>query len=297
MPVPKYYKFYVPILEAIDDGEIHLNLEIKAKVAVLLGLSEEDLLERLPSNTQSVFDNRLGWAKARLKKAGLLISPRKASYQITDEGKRVFHSGVEITDQYLAENYPAYAEFIRYNRINRDPAENQVIQPELDTPQEVFVHAFETINNQLADDLMSEIMNQSSVFFENLVVDLMKAMGYGEGFVTRATNDNGIDGIMHEDKLGFNLIYIQAKKWGPDKTINRPDIQTFAGAMMGPPRIEKGLFITTAKFSPGAKAFAEAQHIILIDGKKLTELMIEHEVGVSTQKTYSVKRIDSDYFG
>lgn len=170
MPVPKYYKFYVPILEAIDDGEIHLNLEIKAKVAVLLGLSEEDLLERLPSNTQSVFDNRLGWAKARLKKAGLLISPRKASYQITDEGKRVFHSGVEITDQYLAEHYPAYAEFIRYNRINRDSADNQVIQPELDTPQEVFVHAFETINNQLADDLMSEIMNQSSVFLKILLL-------------------------------------------------------------------------------------------------------------------------------
>ncbi len=149
----------------------------------------------------------------------------------------------------------------------------------------------------MSDDLLSEIMNQSYGFFENLVVDLMQAMGYGKGFVTRASNDNGIDGIIHEDRLGFNLIYIQAKRWDPDTVITRPEIHKFAGAMMGPPKVEKGLFITTAKFSQGAKEFADAQHIILIDGKKLTELMIEHEVGVSTQKTYSVKRIDSDYFG
>ena len=139
-------------------------------------------------------------------------------------------------------------------------------------------------------------MGQSSVFFEQLVVDLMRSMGYGDGFVTKSSGDAGIDGVIHEDKLGFNLIYIQAKRWDPETTIGKPEIQKFAGAMMGPPRIEKGLFITTAKFSQGAKNYADAQHIILVDGRKLTELMIEFDLGVTTQTVYKMKRIDSDYF-
>lgn len=124
----------------------------------------------------------------------------------------------------------------------------------------------------------------------------MKAMGYGDGFVTKTSGDGGIDGIIHEDKLGFNLIYIQAKRWATDTTIGKPEIQKFAGAMMRPPKVDKGLFITTAKFSQGARDFANAQHIILVDGEKLTELMIEYNLGVSAQKTYQIKRIDSDYF-
>ena len=132
--------------------------------------------------------------------------------------------------------------------------------------------------------------------FQKLVVDLMKAMDYGDGFVTKYSGDGGVDGIIHEDKLGFNLIYIQAKRWDPSTTIGKPELQKFAGAMMGPPKIEKGLFITTAKFSQGAKDFANAQHIILVDGQKLTTLMIEYSIGVSVEKTYYIKRIDSDYF-
>ena len=151
-------------------------------------------------------------------------------------------------------------------------------------------------NEELADDLLTEIMSQSAVFFENLVVDLMNSMNYGNGFVTKISGDDGIDGVIHEDKLGFNLIFIQAKRWAPNTTIGKPEIQKFAGAMMGPPKIEKGLFITTAKFSKGAREFADAQHIILVDGRKLTELMIEYNLGVSVQKIYSIKRIDSDYF-
>lgn len=139
-------------------------------------------------------------------------------------------------------------------------------------------------------------MQQTPVFFEQLVVDLMKAMDYGDGFKTKSSGDDGIDGVIHEDKLGFNLIYIQAKRWNPDVTIGKPEIQKFFGAMMGPPRVEKGLFITTAKFSKGAKEYADAQHIILVDGQKLTSLMIEYGLGVSVQKVYKLKRIDSDYF-
>ena len=163
-----------------------------------------------------------------------------------------------------------------------------------ETPQETFDRVYSLINDQLADDLLTAVLEQSPAFFEQLVVDLMKAMDYGDGFVTKYSGDDGIDGIIHEDKLGFNLIYIQAKRWKTDITIGKPELQKFAGAMMGPPKVEKGLFITTAKFSPKAKEYATAQHIILVDGKKLTELMIEYGVGVSTQKAYLIKRIDSD---
>ena len=149
---------------------------------------------------------------------------------------------------------------------------------------------------QVLPPTLDSVKRQSFTNFEHLVVDLMKAMNYGEGFVTKYSGDDGIDGIIHEDKLGFNLIYIQAKRWKSDVTISKPELQKFAGAMMGPPKVEKGLFITTAKFSPKAKDFANAQHIILVDGKRLTELMIEYGVGVSTQKAYLIKRVDSDYF-
>lgn len=153
-----------------------------------------------------------------------------------------------------------------------------------ETPQETFERVYSIINEQLADELLAAIMDQTPTFFEALVVDLMKAMGYGDGFVTKTSGDGGIDGIIHEDKLGFNLIYIQAKRWATDTTIGKPEIQKFAGAMMGPPKVDKGLFITTAKFSQGARDFANAQHIILVDGEKLTELMIEYNLGVSAQK-------------
>ena len=131
-----------------------------------------------------------------------------------------------------------------------------------ETPQETFDRVYSLINDQLADDLLTAVLEQSPAFFEQLVVDLMKAMDYGDGFVTKYSGDDGIDGIIHEDKLGFNLIYIQAKRWKTDITIGKPELQKFAGAMMGPPKVEKGLFITTAKFSPKAKEYATAQHIV-----------------------------------
>lgn len=297
MAIPKYNELYVPFLRALTDGGVHTLKEIKEAVANALQLTEDELSERIQSNKQTVIDNRLGWARTYLKKAGLLISEKKAHFQISEEGKRLLAEGVPITNELLAERYPSFAEFVNDKSSPDTPVTQTAPENETETPQETLERVFQTINHQLSDDLLSEIMSQSYGFFENLVVDLMQAMGYGKGFVTRASNDNGIDGIMNEDRLGFNLIYIQAKRWDPDTVITRPEIHKFAGAMMGPPKVEKGLFITTAKFSQGAKEFADAQHIILVDGQKLTELMIEHEVGVSTQKTYSVKRIDSDYFG
>lgn len=292
MALPKYNELYQPVLSILSDGKVWPIRKVWEKAGELLRISPEDMAMTLPSGGMGVFVNRIGWARTYLKKAGLIDSPKRGFVQITEEGRKALEEGVEITNSYLM-RYPSFAEFQNRTVPQDKPEEVQEVS---ETPQETLDRVYKTINSELAEELLSEIMRQSPGFFETLVVDLMKAMGYGDGFVTKASGDDGIDGIIHEDKLGFNLIYIQAKRWNPSVSIGKPEIQKFAGAMMGPPKIEKGLFITTARFSQGARAYGEAQHIILVDGQKLTELMIEYGLGVTTQKTYLIKRVDSDYF-
>lgn len=300
MAIPKYNELYRLVLLSLQDGGTHSMKEVRDFIISTLHLTEQDLAETLPSNPKSsVFSGRVGWAKTYLLKAQMIDSPQRGHIFITPSGKALLESGISITNTVLAQKCPEFLDFYRRKNSGNDsitlaPDEVQAEVPE--TPQETFDRVYAIINEQLADDLLAEVLNQTPAFFEQLVVDLMKAMNYGEGFVTKYSGDDGIDGIIHEDQLGFNLIYIQAKRWKPDVTIGKPELQKFAGAMMGPPRVEKGLFITTAKFSPKARDFANAQHIILVDGKRLTELMIEYGVGVSTQKAYLIKRVDSDYF-
>ena len=300
MAIPKYNELYRLVLLSLQDGGTHSMKEVRDFIISTLHLPEQDLAETLPSNPKSsVFSGRGGWAKTYLLKAQMIDSPQRGHIFITPSGKALLESGISITNTVLAQKCPEFLDFYRRKNSGSDsitlaPDEVQAEVPE--TPQETFDRVYAIINEQLADDLLAEVLNQTPAFFEQLVVDLMKAMNYGEGFVTKYSGDDGIDGIIHEDQLGFNLIYIQAKRWKPDVTIGKPELQKFAGAMMGPPRVEKGLFITTAKFSPKARDFANAQHIILVDGKRLTELMIEYGVGVSTQKAYLIKRVDSDYF-
>lgn len=298
MALPKYNDLYRVLLTVLQDGQQHSMKDVRNSIAQMLHLTEEDISETL-SNGSTVYAGRVGWAKTYLKKAEMIESSQRGYISITSAGRSLLASNEPITNAVLAKLSPAFCEFYQHKVSDDDstaptPAETHEETPE--TPQETFERVYTLINDQLADDLLTEVLNQSPAFFEQLVVDLMKAMNYGEGFVTKYSGDDGIDGIIHEDKLGFNLIYIQAKRWKPDVTIGKPELQKFAGAMMGPPKVEKGLFITTAKFSPRAKDYANAQHIILVDGKKLTELMIEHGVGVSTQKAYLIKRVDSDYF-
>ena len=292
MALPKYNELYQPVLSILSDGKVWPIRKVWEKAGELLRISPEEMAMTLPSGGMGVFVNRIGWARTYLKKAGLIDAPKRGFVQITEEGRKALEEGVEITNSYLM-RYPSFAEFQNRTVPQDKPEEVQEVS---ETPQETLDRVYKTINSELAEELLSEIMRQSPGFFETLVVDLMKAMGYGDGFVTKASGDDGIDGIIHEDKLGFNLIYIQAKRWNPSVSIGKPEIQKFAGAMMGPPKIEKGLFITTARFSQGARAYGEAQHIILVDGQKLTELMIEYGLGVTTQKTYLIKRVDSDYF-
>ena len=312
MSVPPFKEFLTPVLAALGDGEVHSFKDVKSEVAESMHLTEEDLAERVPSGNLTRFNNMINWARTYLKKAGLVIVPKRSYIQITEEGKKLLASGETITDELLISRYPEYAKFRGAagkgsskpdGEAPAQPAgpavpDSPVVEDVGETPQETMDRVYATINDQLAEDLLEEVMSQSPAFFENLVIDLLKSMGYGEGSTTREkiSSDGGIDGIMHEDRLGFNLIYIQAKRWDPEKTVGRPVLQAFAGAMMGPPRVDKGLFITTAHFSKEAKQYADDQHIILIDGKRLSELMVEYDVGVTTQKTYRIKRIDSDYF-
>lgn len=291
MEIPSYHALYKPFLQAICDGQAYSIKAVRENAAQMLALTEAELAARLPSNRQTVFANRIGWAKTYLLKAGMLTSPRRGYVQITEKGRELLSLKVPITNEVLAKRSVAFQEFWKHTAEEENDK-----QERSETPQETLDRMYKAINEKLTEDLLAEIMSQSPVFFEKLVVELMQAMGYGEGTATQYSGDGGIDGIIHEDRLGFNLIYIQAKRWSPDQTVGKPEIQKFAGAMMGPPKVERGLFITTAKFSAQAVEFAEAQHIILVDGRHLSELMIEYNLGVTTQKTYLIKRVDTDYF-
>ncbi len=300
MAVPKYYEFYNVFLESLADGKVHTLKECKEYVAKKKKLTEDDMSQQTATG-YALWVNRLGWCTTYLKKAGLVVSPARSAFQITEEGEKLLAEKATITDGLLKSRY-SFAEFkvhkSRHKELEQSDDEPKAEQEE--TPQETFERVYQEINEKLSDEILAAVVSMSPTFFERLVVQLMEAMGYGgyagAGFVTKASGDGGIDGVINEDQLGFNVIYIQAKRWNPDSIIGKPEIQKFVGALMGPPRIEKGLYITTAKFSKGAEEYARAQHVILVDGAMLAELMIKFNLGVTTQNTYQIKRIDSDFF-
>lgn len=295
MPVPKYFEIIKPLLKAVSDGEVHTLKELKRVIAKDFSLTEADVAEMLPSGRQTVFANRLGWASTYLVKAGLLERPARATFKITLEGEGVLREDPPVIDPDYLERFESFREF-------RSPSASVSVpnEPEqaMETPDDTFEEAFKQINDNLADEVLSEVVKLSPTAFEQLVIDLLYKMGYGafenSGHTTPVTNDEGIDGIIMEDKLGFDLIYIQAKKWDPEQTIGRPQIQSFVGAISG--KGGKGLFVTTAKYAKTAVEYAYHQHIILIDGPKLARLMIEHNFGVSVQKTFEIKALDTDLF-
>ncbi len=299
MAVPKFYEFFNVFLESLQDGKVHHIKDCRQYILQNMNLSDADLAETIPSGESRVW-NRIHWSSTYLKKSGLITSPKRAHYQITSEGKKILAENITITVKLLADRYSQFIDF-HAPSIEKAPSEEQNMETDSEeTPQDTFERVYKEINAGLADDLLTAVHDMSPQFFERLVVNLVESMGYGgyegAGFVTQYSNDGGIDGVIDEDKLGFNQIYIQAKRWASDATVGIGEIKEFVGTMVAKPKIAKGLFITTAKFSKGAKEYAAAQHIILIDGQKLAELMIEFDVGVSTQKTYKIKRIDSDFF-
>lgn len=295
MAIPKFFEVIKPFLSAIKDGNEHTLKELKVTLAKYFNLSETELAELLPSGRQTIFLNRLYWAGTYLTKAELTVKPSRGAFVITSEGLKVLQENPDIIDTDFLSRYENFRTFRTSVTVNPSSAE---MNQNSETPDDTFEEAFKRINQNLADDLLAEIIKLSDTAFEQLVIDLLKSMGYGafnnSGHTTPVTGDEGIDGIIMEDKLGFDLIYIQAKKWDLSSSVGRPEIQKFVGAIAG--RGGKGLFVTTAKYSNPAKDYAALQHVVLIDGAKLAELMIEHNFGVSVKKTFEIKALDMDVF-
>ena len=304
MAVPKFFEFFEGFLIATQDGELHAAKEVREIIARDMNISDAVRAEMLPSGKQSIFDNRVAWARMYLNKAGLIETPMRGKYRITETGKTALASGEKIDLKYL-ERFDKFKEFqhITNTNTNTDEAVTDTSDESEESPEETLDAAFKQVNDALASQLMDEVMKLTPSEFEKLVVKLLLKMGYGSGIegagvVTQASNDGGIDGIIKEDQLGFSHIYIQAKQWAAGQTVGKPEIQKFVGALQGQ-QAQKGLFITTAKFSAGALQYANnllGVKVVLVDGTALTKLMIKHNVGVSIEHIYEVKRIDSDFF-
>lgn len=296
MAVPIFEKFLYPFLYNLKDGELTLK-ELREKLISHFNLSTDDIQVKTKSGNTTQFNDRIGWARQYFRRALFIDIPKNGTYRITQRGLDFLKNHTDLTIDDLME-YPEYAAY-NSTRNKKESKSDTTLVADL-TPTEQLEQAFESIESDLAADLLAKVMEQSPAFFEQLVVDLLVKMGYGGSFadsakVTQLSNDEGIDGIIYEDKLGLDKIYIQAKRWS--NSVGRPVIQQFAGALVGQ-NATKGVFITTSTFSKDAKQYVVGLHqkIVLIDGQELAKFMIEYNVGVSTKKTYEVKRLDTDYF-
>jgi len=301
VPIPDFQTVMRPVLDAVSDGQPRTLGDVRQRVAETFLLSDEERKQRLPSGRQTVINNRIGWARTYLNKAGLLHIPERGMVQITDRGlDALAHGPDRITVRWLKQ-FPEFERF--HTHTPKDKADDsQDMADDLDqtTPDERLAEAHQSLMEALADEILTQVRQASPQFFEQLVVDLMLAMGYGgsrqeAGQATQLTNDDGIDGTIKEDKLGLDVIYLQAKRW--TNTVHRPEIDKFIGALTRR-GARKGVFITTSDFSPGAREAANglSMKVVLLDGRELAQLMVENNLGVSIKQVYEVKQIDSDYF-
>ncbi|AMP74856.1 restriction endonuclease [Ralstonia solanacearum] len=307
MSIPDYQTLMLPVLRVVADGEEHRFRDVVETLAAEYELSDEDRAMLLPSGTGPVFDNRVGWARTYLKQAGVVESKRRGYFSITDRGRALLAKNPSRIDNSMLDQYPEFATF-RQRKATDGSTSGENTQSNLQlgssaeaTPEESFAQAYERLRVNLEAELLTQVKASTASFFERLVIDLLVAMGYGgsradAGQVLGRSGDGGIDGTIKEDKLGLDVIYVQAKKW-EDTVVGRPEIQKFAGALQGQ-RAHKGVFITTATFSREAREYVGliSTKVILIDGALLSKLMVDHNVGVSTISTFAVKKIDSDYF-
>jgi len=295
MAVPDFQSFFKPLLDLAADGKEHSMQEAREVIAKTMALPAEDLKELLPSGTQTKFDNRVAWAKSYFVQAKVLESPRRGYFRITKRGIDLHKLGHKRIDVRVLNQYPEFVDFHK----TRAPKEEEP-ESAAETPEETLQKSYESIRSDLVGQILERIVDNSPQFFERLVVDLMVAMGYGgsradAGKSVGGTGDEGIDGVIKEDRLGLDLVYLQAKRYSG--TVGRPEVQKFVGALHGK-RARKGVFITTGKFSEDATKYVETidPKVILIDGRTLAELMIDHDLGTTTTASYKIKRIDSDYF-
>lgn len=290
-----------PVLLTIADGAVHPFNETFEKVCKIFQLTNEEMDERLPSGKQTIIRNRVAWAGTYLKKSGLLIRPERGYLQITELGQTALEEQLESIGIDYLKQFDAFNAFQSVKK-DSDPSDTQLDVFKQNTdPVERLEEAHLEIQQELMDELLGMVKQESPQFLEVLVVELMQAMGYGgwskaSGMATQYTADGGIDGIINEDPLGLDTIYLQAKRY-TNGSVGRPDIQAFVGALEMK-RARKGVFITTSKFSVEAVEYVSMieKKIVLIDGAKLSELMVKHGMGVTVRSTYQVKTIDSDYF-
>jgi restriction system protein len=299
MPIPDYQAIMLPLLRYLDDGAEHSLRESIEALADDFQLSDSERRQLLPSGQQEVFDNRVGWARTYMKKAGLVRTTRRGFFQITDRGMTVLKQNPPKIDVRFLDQFD---EFRAFKELRRQSTEAPDIEStdQTATPEEALERAYQNLRRDLAADLLAQIKQSPPSLFERLVVELLVRMGYGgsrkdAGEAVGRAGDEGIDGIIKEDRLGLDIIYIQAKRW--ESTVGRPEIQKFAGALQGQ-RARKGIFITTSDFSRDALDYAARidSKIVLIDGEQLAQMLIDYNIGVTPVANYEIKRVDSDYF-
>ena len=300
MAIPDYETLMLPLLRLAADGSVHRFSESVEQLADEFSLSEDERTELLPSGAQPIFRNRVGWAKSYMKQAGLLEFPKRGHFRITSRGREALQSNPSRIDGLFLEQFAEFAEFKTRRRVP-EKGPSKEITDQSESPEDRMASAFNLYQGELELELLGLIKEVTPTYFEQIVVDLLVSMGYGGDrqdaarAVTRQSGDEGIDGVIKQDRLGLDVVYVQAKRW--EGKVGRPDIQKFAGALQGK-RAIKGVFITTSDFSKEARDFAESigAKIILIDGQRLAQLMLEFDVGVSNKGHYDIKQIDTDYF-
>ncbi len=300
--IPDYQSIMLPLLELISDGKEYKMRFVTDELAIKFGVTEEEQKELLPSGVAPVFYNRTAWAKTYLKKAGLIDSPKQGIVFISKRGLDVLKKKPSSINVKFLKQFSEFVEFQtskREDEIETETNDEQSTQ----TPEELLETAYQKIRKSLASELINKVVELSPAFFEKLVVELLVKMGYGgsikdAGKAMGKSGDEGIDGTIKEDKLGLDIIYIQAKRWKPGNVVGRPELQKFVGALAGQ-GAKKGIFITTSNFTKEAIEYTPRNEtkIVLIDGHQLAQLMIDYNLGCTPQQTYEVKKIDSDYFG
>jgi len=301
--IPDYQSLMLPLLRLVSDKQEYRYRDLIDKLALEFKLTDEERKELLASGSQPVFDNRVGWAKTYLKKAGLIDAPKRATFVITELGLQTLKKNPDRIDAKYLRQFPAFLEFVHAGKTESEGEEEAISQEITEqTPEENLDKAYQRIRKSLADELLAKVIDLSPAFFERLVIELLVKMGYGgsikdAGKAIGKSGDEGIDGTIKEDRLGLDIIYVQAKRWKTGNVVGRPEIQKFVGALAGQ-GAKKGIFITTSSFTKEALDYTPKNEtkIVLIDGERLAQNMIDFNIGCTTQQIYELKKIDSDYF-
>ncbi len=302
MPIPDYETLMLPFLTLLSDGQVRHMGDIRKALEEQFNLSPQEISQRIPSGQSTVMQSRTGWARTYLKKAALIESESRARYRITPRGLEVLKSKPSRIDNRVLRQFPEFLEFLKPKPDERSPNGSLAEDPvaERQTPLETLGIAYKRLRRELSDELLQTVTASSPSFFERLVVDLLVKMGYGgslkdAGQAVGRSGDDGVDGIIKEDRLGLDQVYIQAKRWSG--SVGRPEVQSFAGSLEGH-RARKGVFITTSQFTKDAREYVNRieKKIVLIDGEQLAQLMIDFGVGVSEIERYVIQKLDRDYF-